>query len=191
MPGIGGGLGPGFTLTANLHSVLGPANAGYLEITLCGFGPLLPSINGQNEMLSDAGIPQVVGPGPTITATIWGNDQIVPASTFYCIAVMDDKKNIVQAANYRLAGSGNNLAQLVPILPPYGFPIGDLTYIQCTGTVPGNTYQAPGPIIAVTYNGMVIPEGTSGLSWSRAGNNQIVLNFMTQPGDLIYAFVIL
>ena len=184
---------PAFTLTANLKSVLGTDSSGYLEITLCGFGPQLPIVPGtlgSNIVLADAGIPQLVGPGPTITQVLWGNDQIRPSSTFYSIAVLDAKKNVVQAANYVLTGSSGNLSTLIPIIAPYGFPLGDLIYQQCTGAVPGTVYQATGPIIALTYNGVVLPEGSSGFTWSRGANNTANLNFSTQVGDLIYAFVI-
>lgn len=182
---------PAFTLTADLKSILGPDNAGYLEITLCGFGPQLPSIAG-SYMLADAGVPQLVGPGPAISQVLWGNDQITPGSTFYSIAVMDGKKNIVQAANYRLTGSGGDLSTLAPILAPYGFPLGDLSYQPCAGPVPGSVYHAPGPIIAVTYNGVILPEeAATGLTWFRGSGNSVNLNFTTQAGDLIQAFVIL
>lgn len=193
MPAIGGTPTPGYTLNAHLKSVLGADSGGYLEITLCGFGPQLPVIVGFGStiVLDDAGVPQVVGPGPNISQVLWGNDQINPPSTFYCIAVLDTKRNVIQAANYLLTGSGGNLSNLVPIIPPYGFPLGDLLYQQCAGDVPGTVYTAAGPIIALTYNGLVLPENAStGLTWTRGPSNTATLNFSTQANDLIYAFQI-
>lgn len=182
---------PGFTLTADLKSILNADSAGYLEITLCGFGPQLPVIPSTDYVLADAGIPLLVGPGPNIAQVLWGNDQISPTSTFYCIAVLDAKKNVIQAANYTLTGTAGNLSTLVPMIPPYGFPLGDLVYEPCNGSVPGTVYTAAGPIIALTYNGVVLPEGaSSGLTWTQGPSDTATLNFTTQPGDLIYSFMI-
>src|SRR5215831_333514 len=108
------------TLNANLESIIGAAaTGGYLRITLCGFGPSLPSVRG-TCMIANAGVPQLVGPqvGSTpITVQLYGNDVITPANTFYEVAVLDANQNVVQCGNYSFSGSGtydlSNAAQLV------------------------------------------------------------------------------
>lgn len=184
---------PGYTLTANLETILaGASTAGYLRVTLCGYGPQLPSVPG-TCMLADAGVPQMIGPqvGSTpLSVVLFGNDVIVPDSTFYEVAVLDANKDVVQSANYLLTGTGGDLSTITPTLPPYGFPIGDLAYQPCTGS--GSAYVAPAPILAVSYNGILMPQGVAApiLSWTPGPGNAINLNFSADPLDRIDAFVI-
>jgi hypothetical protein len=181
------------TLSANLMSILGEgAEAGYLRITLCGFGPVIPSVPGTG-MLADAGIPQLIGPQVGSTAllvNLLGNAVINPANTFYEISVLDANQNVIQSANYILSGSGTqDLSQLIPLTPPgAGYQPGGLVYAPCTGVVPGTVYTASGPVIAVSYNGIFLRAGQAlpALSYTAAGE-VITLNFTTQIGDRIDA----
>src|SRR6516164_6277086 len=96
------------TLSASMSSILGVGENGYLRITLCGFGQVMPSVPG-TAMLADAGVPQTVGPGGSsspLTQLLWGNDVISPANTFYEVAVLDQARNVIQCGNYQFNGSG-------------------------------------------------------------------------------------
>jgi hypothetical protein len=70
-------------------------------------------------------------------------------------------------------------------------PMPVLGYQQCSGNVPGRYYNAPGPVIAVAYNGVLMrrnqPRPVN--SYTEAGG-AITLNFLTGPGDRIDAFTI-
>jgi hypothetical protein len=188
---------PAITLTANLESILGGVFIpGSLRITLCGFGPVLPAVPGVG-MIADAGIPQIAGPQVDathpITQPLWGNDVIHPSSTFYEIAVLDENQNPIQCGNYQFTGSGTvDLSQAPQLVPPYGFSLGNLRYMPCTGSVLGVTYTAPGLVIAATYNGVLMPYGQSLPTFSyTAVGNVITLNFPTGQGDRIDAFCVI
>ena len=139
---------PQITLTTNLESILaGAAENGFLEITLCGFGPVPPTVEDE-LMIADAGVPQLVGPGNNPSVALFGNDVIEPAGTFYMIAVLDANRNVIQAANYILTGDGTqNLASLTPVInPPYNVPSGYVVIDPATGTVTLNPMGWTGPI---------------------------------------------
>lgn len=190
---------PGVNLTANLESILGGTEkGGFLRITLCGFGPVLPAVPNVG-MLADAGIPMYVGPqvGSTpIAQTLWGNDVINPSGTFYEIALLDQDKDVIQAGIYQLNNDAGtvDLSTLTQYLGPYGFSLGSLKYMPCTGAVPGTTYLAAGSVIAVSYNGIFLVKNpaTGTLGYTLAGDEKtITLNFATQTGDRIDALCVL
>lgn len=188
---------PGVTLSANLENVLGgTALGGYLRITLCGFGPVIPCIPGTG-ILANAGVPQIVGPqvgGTPISKSLWGNDAITPANTFYEIAVLDNDKNVIQAGLYQFANAAGavDLSQAAQIVGPYGFQLPSLASQACAGAIPGSIYTAPGRPIAVFYNGVYLPPNQLAPihSYSAAGE-VITLNFATESGDRIDALCLL
>lgn len=188
---------PAITLTANLESILdGTENAGWLRITLCGYGPALPVIPA-TCVLADAGVPLYVGPqvGSTpISVELWGNDVITPGMTFYEISVLDENKNVVQSGCYQLTGSGTfDLSTLTPIPPPSGFPLGTLFINPCAGSIPGSVFTAPGQVVAPFYNGIMVPRGLSlpTLSYTLdASGTVITFNFATGLGDRVDALCI-
>jgi hypothetical protein len=177
-----------FTLTANLVDITGAETGGYLRITLCGFGPVVPLINA-NFMVASAGIPLLVGPqvGATpLSVSLFTNAAITPAGTFYEIAVLDANKNVIQCGNYQFNTPNVtvDLSGATQIIPPYGFALGGLQYAHCTGAIPGTVYTAPGTVIAASYNGVFMVAGQAApvLSYTATGN-VITLNFNTQVGD--------
>ncbi|HET6220169.1 MAG TPA: hypothetical protein VFE27_24285 [Acidobacteriaceae bacterium] len=190
-------LTPQITLTAHLETILAGADTGgYLRITLCGSGPVMPAVPG-TCMLADATIPQIVGPqvgaGP-LSIELFGNDVIEPGPdvTFYEIAVLDDDKNVIQAGMYRFDGAGTiDLSEAVQIMPPYGFPVGVLAVRDCVGAVPGSHYLAPGtPVVAVIYNGTILdPNAVPTPDYTLVGP-AITLSFNTQVGDKINALCV-
>jgi hypothetical protein len=179
---------PQITLTANLQSILAGAEAaGYLRITLCAIGPILPCVPG-TSMLADGTIPQIIGPqaGSTpLSILLYGNDVITPAGTFYEIAVLDANKNAIQAGNYQFSGTETiDLSNAIPMVGPYGFPLNALAYLPCVLGANNHSFTAPGTVIAPAYNGVLLPEGqsTPTLSYTLdSTGTEITLNFDIDP----------
>lgn len=69
-------------------------------------------------------------------------------------------------------------------LVPSGTSAIDYVNVTTTGTVPGNSYTAPGPVIMVFINGI---SQRPTLDFTGVGTTLISLNFMTSPGDTVYA----
>lgn len=69
------------------------------------------------------------------------------------------------------------------------WPGAALRWMPCTGS--GSAWMAPGRIVAVTHNGLLLRESgvASTLTYTKA-SNAITLNFKTEDGDLIDALVI-
>ena len=122
---------------------------------------------------------------------LFGNDVITPANTFYEVAILDANKDVVQAENYSLTGSGTfDLSSLAPITPPYGFPPTSLKYLPCTGS--GTAWTAPGShLVSVAYNGMFMRPGLpSPFNSYTATGNAITLTFTPDPLDKIDALCV-
>lgn len=159
---------PPITLNAHLETILATADeAGYLQIALCNFGLIPPCIPGV-AMLANAGIPQTFGPqgGSPLSVQLWGNDVITPAGTFYSIAVLDGRKNIVQGGCYELTGAGPyDLSNLAPILPvPYSYPGPYVLNPAASGPLVLSTGGWSGPIVFdVTLVGNVTSVAVLGL----------------------------
>ncbi len=190
---------PTSVVNGHLASILGgAAELGYLRVTLCGFGPAMPSVPG-SAVLADAGVPALYASTvdsdglAQFSITLWGNDVISPDKTFYEIAVLDSDKNVVSCGMYQfLQGQTYLLSEAIQILPPYGFGIGFLSYLPCTGS--GSAWTAPGPVVAVAYNGVMLPMNVAmpTLSYTLDSTGKsITLNFTADPLDRIDAFVIL
>jgi hypothetical protein len=132
------GAEPNLNLSATLLNQSGaPVLNGQLIITLCGYGLEMPKIAG-TAMYAKVGPVEYTLPTGTTTPPpgipIWGNDQITPSGTFYTVAVVDDKKNVIQTNMYQFTGSGDiDLSTQIPIIPSQG-----------TATVP--------PLQFVTYD---------------------------------------
>lgn len=190
---------PNVTLTAKLDSILGGVDvAGYLEITLCGFGLTPPSVAG-TAMLADAAVPQLSGPATTLSIKLFGNDQITPGNTFYSIAVLDADKNVIQQGNYLLTGAGTyDLSNLSPILPPSAIGSGILvalfqaapTMQDAAGTVDGAntlfTFTAPAgatPLVAVYAGGVYQSLANGDYSLAYLGANTWQITFAVAPND--------
>lgn len=186
---------PQITLTASLDSIVGAAAvAGYLRITLCGYGPQIPSVPG-TCMLADAGVPKLVGPQEGSTALsveLFGNDVIAPENTFYEVAVLDQDRNVIQAGLYQFTGTEDvDLSDAVQVLPPFnlGFFISKMAYGRCTQVgLGGTTFNAPGRVIALAYNGVLM--GSEFWSQSTDGTTINLIGWSTDPGDRIDAFYI-
>lgn len=184
---------PNITLTATLVDLSGNAagtvaSPAKLRIALCGYGPVLPEITG-TATLDRPGPYFFFDTGSGISTLLWGNDQLTPDGTFYEIAVLDGKDNVVQCGAFRFVGGPLtiDLSSAVQIVPPYGFPIAGLRYLVCSGAVPGTAYVAPGLVVAVAYNGVFLRPT---IDYTVAGGTNITLNFTTETGDTVYALCV-
>jgi hypothetical protein len=185
---------PGVTLTATTKNFMGNAALqGYLRITLCGFGPALPSVP-TVCMLANAGVPQLLGPASSFSQLLWGNDVISPAETFYEVAMLDANKNVIQAGVYQFPNATGtiDLSSAAQFIGPYGMSLPSLAPAPCSGAVPGSTYTAPGIPILVFLNGVMLPRGESSPTLSYTATAEtITLNFATAALDRIDALCLL
>lgn len=99
--------------------------------------------------------------GTQIIVSLWGNDQIVPAGTFYCIEVLDGGGNVVQCANYEFTGAQTiDLSNAVPIVPAPPAPtptVGSWTPVNASTAVFDFT----------TTEGQYIRQGRQITAWFR------------------------
>ncbi len=167
-----------------------PANPAKVCVTLCGYGPQLPSIIG-TSMIARPGPIYIESTSGTFSIPLWGNDQIVPGGTYYTVSLLDGQGNVVQCGAFQFTGSGlQDLSNASQILPPFnlGFQVTRLEYLPCNSPprLPNNVFTAPGPPIAVAYNGVLL-----GAEYYTILNTQITLTFTTELGDRIDAFCII
>jgi hypothetical protein len=178
---------PQINLTATLDDLLGnaagtTANPARLQIALCGFGLELPRIAG-TSMLAKIGPFEVSSIGAAIAETLWGNDQITPAGTYYAISVIDGEGNIVQCAPYRFTGTQTiDLSNAIPLLPGFTTQIGAVP----NGAFPGSLYQLPIPAYAAGaalcfYNGVL-----QNLDDFTLSGSTLSLSFVTGAGDALF-----
>lgn len=117
---------PNTTLTITLDDIQGSiigtsANPAYVEFALVNYGPFLPRIIG-TAMVAKVGPYLIPFVGSLITESLWSNDQITPAGTYYAISILDDKKNVLLTGAYAFTGTVSadlsTLAQSFPSLGP-------------------------------------------------------------------------
>lgn len=120
---------PGITLVFDLMDYSGAeigsaTQPAYLRIVLAGFGAVLPRVDGTamiGKVVSWPGDIPYLGAGPQ-QVNLWGNDVITPLGTYYCISVLDDKKNVIQSGEYQFTGRQFiDLSQVVPMAPSPGW----------------------------------------------------------------------
>jgi hypothetical protein len=183
--GLGASLTPQITLTATLDDINGAAagtvaNPAKLRIALCGFGLVIPQIQG-TATLAKIGPTDYLSTGGLLTVLLWGNDVITPLGTYYTVTILDGEDNIVQSGMYQFTGTLtidlSNAPQIVPT--------NSIAYLPCTGAVPGTTYRAAGVVVAALYNGVF---QRPGIDYTlSAGGKQINLTFETEEGDTVTA----
>jgi hypothetical protein len=182
---------PGYTLTQTLEDITGAAagstaNPAKLRICLCGFGPFLPYIAG-TTLLAKVGPMDFYSTGAPIDMTLFGNDQITPAGTYYTIEVLDGEDNVVQCGAYVLSGNGSG-GLPPPIVPPPAPQPAGLAMVQLGGTVPGTAFTLPTPayggvIIGIWYRGTFYPAAGN---WSLAGLTVTMTFACTQEPYALY-----
>lgn len=129
------------TLAATAEDIFGVAvgsvaNPAKLRIALAGFGPALPRIAG-TAIIAKPGPIYVESTNGTFSTVIIGNDVITPAGTYYEIALLDGRNNVLQAAAYQLTGSGSqDLSNLIPLINPgFSYPNGYITVPAAAGVI--------------------------------------------------------
>lgn len=129
------------TLTATAQDAFGAvvgtaANPSKLRIALAGFGPQLPRIAG-TSIIAKPGPIYLESTSGSFSTPILGNDVITPSGTYYDIALLDGRGNVLQAAAYQLIGSGTqDLSNLAPYLNPgYSLPQGYITVPAASGAL--------------------------------------------------------
>jgi hypothetical protein len=174
-------LTPQITLTATLQDVSGAAagsvaNPAVLRIALAGYGLTLPCIVGTAN-LARVGPEDFYDTGSGVSVQLWGNDVINPLGTYYAITLLDGDGNILQCGSYQFSGTQTiDLSSAAQIVPN-----STLVYVTCAGDYPGTVYTAPGPVVAVSYNGTL---QRPGIDYSLSnGNKQINLTFSTTDAE--------
>lgn len=180
-------LTPQITLNAKLQDISGvsagtTANPAIMRIALAGFGLTLPCIVGTSSLVR-VGPKDYLDTGSGATATLWGNDVISPAGTYYAITLLDGDGNILQCGAYRFSGTETVDLSDVPQIAPTNA----LAYSPCSGAVPGNVYTAPGQIIALFYNGVAQRPGIDWNPQAGSGGTIADLTFTTGGTDTISA----
>jgi len=104
-------LTPTIDLTITLDDLQGNAigslaSPAFVEIALANFGPILPRVAG-TAMLGKVGpgAQRLAYEGAPIAVSLFGNDVITPAGTYYVISIFDDQLNLLQSGAYVFSGT--------------------------------------------------------------------------------------
>jgi hypothetical protein len=172
------------TLNAVLKSISGAAagNNAKMKITLCGYGSQQPRVAGSGVLVDVSTTTYFTG--GTLTTTVYGNDAITPAGTFYCIQTIDEKNRCISANNYRFAGSATvDLSNAAPDV----WGAASLLGVVPNGKMPGQFYSVPEPTVrgsvatALFYNGQLQDSDNFTLSGAA-----LSLGWITSKGDRLY-----
>lgn len=142
----------------------------YVRISLVGYRQVLPCIPGTGNIAKVASwsagdIPFV---GSLLTILLWGNDVIAPANTYYCIAVLDANKNVLQSGNYQFTGTQTiDLSSAPQIIPTPPTPPGWLPWIFVTSvagvlTIPASAGRNFWTILHEDVTSVVVSSPTLG-----------------------------
>lgn len=120
--------GGAVTVTGTLESsVNGTAVAGTVQVMLCGYGSRVPRVNGVALVarIKEQNI-AVAGNG-TFMFTVFPNDEIAPAATYYTVQISDDNGDTAQINAYRFLSVPstydlNLIDPYDPIQPPPPLP---------------------------------------------------------------------
>lgn len=108
---------PSVVLTGTLADITNTANPGSVLIQLVNFGANVPRISG-TSILVQTQIPVVANGSGAFTATVWRNDQITPASTYYVVKYLNSTGGEVASVPYSpfTAGGTFDLSTLNPLV---------------------------------------------------------------------------
>lgn len=126
------------TVTAKLDAILNEQTdiGGHISVQLCGYGSQVPRVNGVAMLSQVEALNFSPNPSGIITITLFGNDEISPAGTYYTFTFMNDNGDVVQVNAYRFLSS----------TPTY-----DLTLID-----PYDPNQPPPPLPPLITNQLLI-----------------------------------
>jgi hypothetical protein len=183
---------PNVTLTATLTDQSGTALVNSaIAITLCGSGQVLPRVAGSNLIAKTGPVYYPAPAGQEVAIKLYSNDQIIPAQTYYSIAVFDDKRNILQSGIYEFIGQQTIDLSSAPQLasqPTIAFQ--GFFSIGLKGTIDGvnRTFSFPFPIdpaqlLLIFYGGDFQRPNIDFVVQA----SQITFSFAPQPGDTLWA----
>ena len=169
------------TVTGKLETTLTAQEQGAVEVMLCGYGSQVPRVNGIGLIarITDSTSIVVAADG-SFTFTVYGNDLITPAGTYYTVTIKDHNGNTAQVNAYRFLSSP----------PTY-----DLGLIN-----PYDPNQPPPPLPPLITNLLLIVPNANNMVFDGSGytafkttltgdvNIPTIQNMM--PGNL-YTFIIL
>ena len=190
---------PNITLTATLLDYSGntigtSAQPAWLRIALCGYLGVTPAVPGAGNIAKvTSWFVDIPFAGTMLSVKLWGNDQISPSGTYYCISVLDTQKNVVQTGVYEFTGTVtvdlSNAPQIVPPAVPQMFNLANRGLI---GTTPGTVFTVPTPVwgnrlLAVFYKGAFYPavKGST-TNWTLAGQTVTMSFACTEVPFAIY-----
>lgn len=100
------------TVIGNLEALTG-STTGYVTITLGGYGNNVPRVAGTGVIIQSSVTSAL---GSSFSLSVFGNDTITPAGTFYVVTYQDSVGNVLAQANYSFTGVGTvDLANLAPV----------------------------------------------------------------------------
>ena len=109
---------PQITLRIPLTDLFGNAlQAAAVSVQLAGYGSAIPQVAGTALLASTYATQQVPSAAGVVQVPVWGNDQIVPAGTYYAIQVADTYGNVMQCNAYSITGAARtvDVSTLTPI----------------------------------------------------------------------------
>jgi hypothetical protein len=169
-------VSPNITLAGNLVDASGnPLAGGSLYVQLCSYGSQIPTVQQSGVIAQTNYIPTISGTG-AYSFSLYGNDQITPAGSYYVMLVRDASNNVVQCSAFRFIGTQtvdlanvspfNPVPPPVPSIPPWlvtipfsalalfpAIPAGYVMYeMTLTGVVTASEIQGtyPGQIVGLT-----------------------------------------
>lgn len=109
---------PNITLAGILLDIFGAPDAGFMTITLVGFGSAAPRIVGTAMLAPTAPVDVEALANGSYSFQLWGNDQITPTGSYYTIKISDSDGNVVQLNAYQFAGTHSyDLSNVDPFIP--------------------------------------------------------------------------
>lgn len=187
-------LTPQIGLTITLDDLQGEAvgsvgSPAFVEIALANYGATLPRIAG-TAMLAKVGpaSQRIPYEGTAISVSLWGNDVITPAGTYYVITILDDQLNILQSGAYEFTGtlSAVDLSTLPQTFPSATSSVqGSEVILQPTATPTFNCGLVNGPVEFY----LVLTENVTGSTLLPNFAGQIVMFRIQQNGTGGFTFV--
>lgn len=108
-------LTPQITVTGNLEDILGNLNGTAVQFTLCNYGGNPPRVSGTAIVAGVQYTAQCTS--GAFSVTLWGNDVIVPAGTFYTVTFLSSTGASLGTYAYQFTGTGSvDISQLSPLV---------------------------------------------------------------------------
>lgn len=184
---------PAFTCTGTLENVTGSGVAGSVTFLLCNYGDNAPLISG-TALLCPIAITAIANGSGVFSQLLYGNDQIAPSNTYYQVSIITPSGTVVLVGAYQFTGSGGDLSNLTPIIPPSpGVTIP--TTVWSFNEVPSGTINGSNPVFTLAHapspssslmlflNSSLL---TAGIGFTLAGNTVTMQpSYIPYPGNTL------